>query len=75
METISNLTVRVIRLFMYTELARGQSQLRAAGTKINLTAPYLRLMQTQRFSLLPKKQENFESFDLLKIEEDKDSAF
>lgn len=69
LETLSDLTVRIIRLFLYTELTRGQNQLRASGTKINLTAPYLQLMQTHRSKLLPKKSENFESFDLLKIDE------
>ena len=75
LEEVSNLAIRVIRLFTYSQLARGQSQLHAIGAKINLTAPYVRLMKIQRFELLPKKQGIFESSNNLKIHEDKDNTF
>ena len=60
LNTLSNLTVRLLRLVVFDKLKRGETQLQAYGVPAGLTEAYKEHVKSQPHNLIPKKGEDLE---------------
>lgn len=59
LESLSSITVRLLRLTIFKKLSRGEAQLRAYGLPANLTEEYKKYAKEQARTIpdMPRKEE------------------